>query len=62
MEAKFLYNNTTYRTTLNELEVFQLEKYGKRFTIDRLREKVWTSLKLKGESVTLRELKFQGFN
>ena len=58
--AKFLFKNELVRTELDELELFQLEKYGLKPMIGRLRNKVWLGLKLRNEKVTLRELKFKG--
>ena len=60
MEAKFLFKNELVRTELDELELFQLEKNGLKPMIARLRDKVWLGLKLRGEKVTLSELKFKG--
>lgn len=60
MEAKFLFKDELVRTELNELELFQLEEFGLKSMIGRLRNKLWTGLKLRGEKVTLRELKFKG--
>jgi len=60
MEAKFLFKNRLLRIELDELEQFQLEKYGLKAMIGRLRNKVWIALKLRGEKVTLSELKFKG--
>jgi hypothetical protein len=60
MEAKFLFKSELVRTELDELELFQLEKEGLKPMIGRLRNKVWLGLKLRGEKVTLSELKFKG--
>ncbi len=60
MEAKFLFKSELVRTELDELELFQLEKEGLKPMIGRLRNKVWLGLKLRGEKVTLNELKFKG--
>lgn len=60
MEAKFLFKNEMVKTELDAVELFQLQKIGVKSVIGRLRNKVWTGLKLRGESVTLSELKFKG--
>lgn len=60
MEAKFLFKKELVKTELDELELFQLEKNGLKSMIGRLRKKVWVGLKLRGEKVTLSELKFKG--
>jgi len=60
MEAKFLFKDELVRTELDKLEIFQLEKNGLKSMIGRLRNKVWIGLKLRGEKVTLSELKFKG--
>ena len=60
MEAKFLFKDELVRTGLDKLEIFQLEKNGLKAMIGRLRNKVWLGLKLRGEKVTLSELKFKG--
>ena len=59
-EAKFLFKNEIVKTELNAVELLQLEKSGLKSVIGRLRNKVWTGLKLRGESVTLSEIKFKG--
>ena len=60
MEAEFLFKDELVRTELDELEQFQLRKFGLKSMIGRLRNKVWLGLKLRGEKVTLSELKFKG--
>jgi hypothetical protein len=58
--AKFLFKEELVRTELSQIEIFQLEKNGIKSMIGRLRNKVWLGLKLRGEKVTLSELKFKG--
>jgi hypothetical protein len=60
MEAIFLFKNEFVKTELDKLELLQLEKSGLKSMIGVLRNKVWVGLKLRGERVTLSELKFQG--
>jgi rRNA pseudouridine-1189 N-methylase Emg1 (Nep1/Mra1 family) len=60
MEAIFLFKNELVITELDKLELFQLEKSGLKSMIGKLRNKVWLGLKLRGERVTLSELKFKG--
>ena len=62
MIAKLLFNDEVIKTKLDELELFQLTKHGIKFLIPRLKEKVWIGLKLKGEKVTKREIKFIELN
>lgn len=60
MQAKFLFKTELLKTELNPVELHQLKQSGVKSIIGKLRSKVWTGLKLRGESVTLRELKFKG--
>lgn len=60
MKAKFLFKNEIVISELDKFEVFKLKKEGVKSMIGQLRNKVWTGLKLRGEQVTLSELKFKG--
>lgn len=50
MKALFLFKEESIETSLDETEIFR----------GSLRKKVWTGSKLRGDKVTLRELKFKG--
>ena len=60
MTAQFEFNKTTYYLPLLDVDIYQLREYGIRSMIGKFRKEVWMHLKLKGESVTLREIKYKG--
>lgn len=60
MNAKFLFKEKEVITELDVVELIQLEERGVKSLIGRLRRKVFTGLKLQGETLILSELKFIG--
>lgn len=60
MKAIFLFKDELIKTELNKVEVLQLERNGVISVMGKLRKNVWLGLKLRGENVTLSELKFKG--
>ena len=58
MKAQFKCKDENITIELDVLEEMQLKKEGRRGLVSRIKNRVWTSLKLRGESVTMSEIKF----
>ena len=58
MKAQFKFKDENITIELDVLEEMQLKKEGRRGLVSRIKNRVWTSLKLRGESVTMSEIKF----
>tara|TARA_R100000808_G_scaffold19434_1_gene42159 strand:- start:3221 stop:3412 length:192 start_codon:yes stop_codon:yes gene_type:complete len=62
MKAIFEFKNKNYILPLTKLYSYILKKDGLKTLIPRLKKEVWTNLKLRGENVTISEIKFKGIN
>ena len=58
--ATFQLNNEFVTIKLDQIHLMMLESEGLKSLIHRVRRDVWVSLKLRGEKLTMRELKFKG--
>ena len=58
--ATFQLNNEFVTIKLDQIHLMMLKSEGLKSLIHRLRGDVWVSLKLRGEKLTIRELKFKG--